>query len=137
LTYPFVLSWSFIEAMASGCLIVGSRTPPVLEVLRDGVNGLSVDFFSHQGLAELILSVLERPSATQALRAAARASAVRYYDLNRVLLPRWEALMQDLIHDRRSACLAGATEPEPVRQGATTLSYQALPRRRKRAAGKS
>jgi glycosyltransferase involved in cell wall biosynthesis len=43
LTYPFVLSWSFIEAMASGCLIVASATPPVLEVLRDGENGFAVD----------------------------------------------------------------------------------------------
>jgi glycosyltransferase involved in cell wall biosynthesis len=103
LTYPFVLSWSFIEAMASGCLILGSRTPPVLEVLREGINGLSVDFFSHKELAERILRVLERPNGTQALRTAARTTAVRRYDLKKVLLPRWEGLMNELIDGRRPA----------------------------------
>jgi glycosyltransferase involved in cell wall biosynthesis len=103
LTYPFVLSWSLIEAMACGCLIVGSATPPVLEVLSDGVNGLTVDFFDHQGLAERIAAALESPGSMRALREAARATALARFDLKRVLLPRWMALFDALIHGQRPA----------------------------------
>jgi len=101
LTYPFVLSWSFMEAMASGCLIVGSATTPVLEVLQDGVNGLAVDFFSPTSLAARIEEVLDHRDRMQALRDAARRTAVDHYDLKRLQLPRWNRLFADLISGRR------------------------------------
>ena len=101
LTYPFVLSWSFIEAMASGCVIVGSATPPVLEVLRDGENGLAVDFFQPKALAQRIQFALEQPERMRPIREAARAAAVEKFDLKRVLLPRWMELFDDLIAHRR------------------------------------
>jgi glycosyltransferase involved in cell wall biosynthesis len=103
LTYPFVLSWSFIEALASGCLIVGSATPPVLEVLRDGENGMAVDFFSHRALANRIEAALKDAERLKPLRQAARASALQHFDLTRVTLPRWKALFEDLMHGRRPA----------------------------------
>jgi glycosyltransferase involved in cell wall biosynthesis len=100
LTYPFVLSWSLIEAMACGCLIVGSATPPVLEVLRDGENGLTVDFFAYEQLATRIETALVHPDKMRGLRDAARATAVNQFDLTRVLLPQWTALFDDLIGGR-------------------------------------
>lgn len=101
LTYPFVLSWSFIEAMACGCLIVGSATPPVLEILHDGVNGLTVDFFGHRELAGRLDAALDQPDSTRGLRAAARADAVAKFDLRSLILPRWNALFDDLTHQRQ------------------------------------
>jgi glycosyltransferase involved in cell wall biosynthesis len=101
LTYPFVLSWSFIEAMACGCLIVGSSTPPVQEVLLDGVNGLTVDFFDPGKIADRIEYALEQGHQLQPLREAARATAVEHFDLKSVLLPRWLALFDDLVNGRR------------------------------------
>jgi glycosyltransferase involved in cell wall biosynthesis len=93
-----VLSWSFIEALASGCLVVGSETPPVLEVLRNRVNGLTVDFFSPAALAESVESVLEEPERMQKLRAAARDTAVKGYDLKKVLIPQWLRLFDTLVN---------------------------------------
>jgi glycosyltransferase involved in cell wall biosynthesis len=87
LTYPFVLSWSLLEAMAAGCLVVGSRTPPVEEVIRDGENGLLADFLSPAGIAARVVEALERRDELAPLREAARRTVVSRYDLARICLP--------------------------------------------------
>jgi glycosyltransferase involved in cell wall biosynthesis len=101
LSYPFVLSWSFLEAMSAGCVVLASATAPVLEVLRDRENGLAVDFFAVACLCDRIDEVLEHPDRMQALRAAARATAVRDFDLKSNLLPRWLDLMGTLANGQR------------------------------------
>ena len=88
LTYPFVLSWSMMEAMSLGCLVVGSRTPPVEELIEDGVTGKLVDFFDVDGWADTLIEVLANPDKYQPLRAAARQHIVDNYDLRTRCLPR-------------------------------------------------
>jgi glycosyltransferase involved in cell wall biosynthesis len=96
LTYPFVLSWSVLEAMSAGALVVGSRTPPVEEVILDGENGLLVDFFDPVGVADAVDQVLDHPDRMQTLRDAARRTVIERYDLKRVCLPRQMALLERL-----------------------------------------
>jgi len=74
LTYPFVLSWSMLEAMASGCLLVASDTQPVREIVRHGENGWLVDFFDGKALVEQILYALSTPPEAATLRANALES---------------------------------------------------------------
>ncbi|WP_124108372.1 glycosyltransferase, partial [Pseudomonas aeruginosa] len=78
LTYPFVLSWSLLEAMATGCAIVGSDTAPVREVIRDGINGHLVDFFAPDAIAAQVLALLAAPQKQTGLRKEARLTAQRY-----------------------------------------------------------
>jgi glycosyltransferase involved in cell wall biosynthesis len=97
LTYPFVLSWSLIEAMSSGCLIVGSRTPPVEEVITHGENGLLVDFFDYEGLAEQVCYALAHQNRLRRLRKAARDAAIRRFDFVTVCRPAHLRLCERLI----------------------------------------
>ena len=97
LTYPFVLSWSLLEAMAAGCLVVGSRTPPVQEVIEDGRNGLLTDFFSPEAIAQRIEEALKRPEEQQALRNNARKTVLERYDLKRICLPAQVKLVEKLL----------------------------------------
>jgi glycosyltransferase involved in cell wall biosynthesis len=88
LTYPFVLSWSMIEAMAAGCHIVASDTAPVTEAITDGQNGTLVNFFDVAAWSEKLTEALANPARFQPLRDAARQTALARYDLRRHCLPR-------------------------------------------------
>jgi glycosyltransferase involved in cell wall biosynthesis len=81
LTYPFVLSWSMLEAMASGCLVIGSATAPVQEVIRDEYNGLLVDFFDPEEVANKVHLVLENRADFQKIRETARATVLEHYSI--------------------------------------------------------
>jgi glycosyltransferase involved in cell wall biosynthesis len=88
-TYPFVLSWSMLEAMSAGALVLGSATRPVTEMIEHGRNGLLFDFFDIDGLVGQAVEALARPRTYDALRQAARQSTVERFDLAKVCLPRW------------------------------------------------
>ena len=88
-TYPFVLSWSMLEAMSAGALVIGSSTAPVTEMIEHEKNGLLFDFFDVEGLAHLAIDGLANPDRFRGLRARARETIVERYDLRRVALPAW------------------------------------------------
>jgi glycosyltransferase involved in cell wall biosynthesis len=93
LTYPFVLSWSLLEAMSSAAPVVGSATAPVQEVVRDGCNGLLVDFFSPAQLAEAVADLIHHPLRARELGAAARQTVLDRFSLE-CCVPRHLSLLQ-------------------------------------------
>jgi len=94
LTYPFVLSWSMLEAMSAGCALVASATGPVQEVIRHGENGLLVDFFDAAGLVTALADVLARPEIHRLMRQRARQTILDHYDLHGLCLPRLLAMLE-------------------------------------------
>jgi glycosyltransferase involved in cell wall biosynthesis len=85
LTIPFVLSWSMLEAMSTGCLVIASDTPPVAEVITHEKNGLLVDFFSPLAIADAVDKALQSPQTMQPLRAAARRHILKNYAVDKCL----------------------------------------------------
>jgi len=96
LTYPFVLSWGLLEAMAAECLVIASRTTPVEEVIDGTTNGYLVDFFDTDALAQQISSVLQDPAATTAIRRQARRYVIEHFDAQTKCLPAHLALLSEL-----------------------------------------
>ena len=94
LSYPFVLSWSMMEAMSVGCVVVGSKTPPVEELITDRENGILVDFFSPEEFADRVEEVLDDPNRCQDIRDKARQTIIDRYDLATLLPQKVEWMMQ-------------------------------------------
>lgn len=121
LTYPFVLSWSLLEAMSAGCRVVGSRTPPVQEVIEDGCNGLLADFLSPAEIAAKVDEALSGRIDAKRMRESARRTVVERYDLRRICLPAQIALVERLAQAR------SAREPraEPAQAASFTVARPA------------
>jgi glycosyltransferase involved in cell wall biosynthesis len=100
LTVPFVLSWSLLEAMAAGCVIIGSDTAPVREVVKHGYNGLLADFFSPKEIADRVERVLDHPSREQALGLQARADIFNSFDVAQSV-HRYRELIDRLLSNNR------------------------------------
>jgi glycosyltransferase involved in cell wall biosynthesis len=109
LTYPFVLSWSLLEAMAMGAAIVASDTAPVAEVIEHGVNGLRVPFFDVLQWVSTIADLLDNPAMRERLGQQARQTIVQNYDLHSVCLPQQLAWVNGL----------GPSLPPPLPRPAT------------------
>lgn len=99
LTYPFVLSWSMLEAMSCGAVVIGSKTKPVEEVINHEENGLLVDFFSPDELASTVEKVLNHKDRMQEIRDNARKTVEEYYALEK-LLPLHVDLVKDLANGK-------------------------------------
>ena len=97
LTYPFVLSWSFLEAMSMGALVIGSKTAPVEEVVTHNKNGLLVDFHDVAELIDVVNTVLSNKNNYDKIKKNARKTIIENYDLKKICLPKQIKLIKDLI----------------------------------------
>lgn len=119
LTYPFVLSWSMLEAMSCGVALVASRTKPVLEVIEDGKNGLLADFFSPRDVADKLGQLLDAPDGNAALRAHARQTVVERFALKDVL-----PLQLQLVRDVAQGMLPPSVD-QRIKQASPIAPYGA------------
>lgn len=97
LTYPFVLSWSMLEAMSAGAYVIGSRCAPVEELIEDGVNGRLVDFFDIGAWSQALTEALAEPERFMPQRKAARQTILDNYDLHGICMPRMVAFVESFL----------------------------------------
>lgn len=134
LTRPFVLSWSMLEAMATGCLVIASSTAPVTEVIQDGKNGLLVDFFSPNEIADRVDEALghgadlgDRTYRLSSLRTKARQTILKHYDLATLLPQQIQGLLEELPEHSKSFPKAKGFAPQSrLNNPALKRKYPAL-----------
>jgi glycosyltransferase involved in cell wall biosynthesis len=120
LTYPYVLSWSMLEAMSTGCVVIGSRTAPVQEVIEDRTNGLLVDFFSPEQIAEQVTEILDYPDRFSSIRHHARETILNHYDL-RMILPQHIQWVQQRVRSFATTRRERLTSPISQTKGNSKL----------------
>jgi glycosyltransferase involved in cell wall biosynthesis len=96
-TYPFVLSWSLLEAMASECFVIGSDTGPVRDAIKDGVNGRLLNFFDVDALSQAMIDACRNPEAGAAMRVAARKTVLENFDQASICRPGWLSLLDGVM----------------------------------------
>lgn len=106
LTVPFVLSWSMLEAMSCGCLLVASDCAPVRDYAKDGVNARLVDHDDPGALSAALVAVLNQPESHAGLRQKARQTILDRCDAA-TIWPKKRALLEDLL--QRQSAMTGAT----------------------------
>jgi len=112
LTVPFVLSWSMMDAMSCGAVVLASATSPVKEMIRHGENGLLADFFSPEDFADKAVEVLKDPAAARPLGRAAEKMIVEKYSLE-VVVPEMVQLYNEALQVKLPTWQP--PPPEPVR----------------------
>jgi glycosyltransferase involved in cell wall biosynthesis len=100
-TYPFVLSWSMLEAMSAGALVLASDVAPVRELITDGHNGRLVDCLDRDALISGVVDALAHPRDYLPIRQAARITIQRDYDLATERLPQWLSFVEKLAGAQR------------------------------------
>jgi glycosyltransferase involved in cell wall biosynthesis len=86
MTYPFVLSWSLLEAMSAGCVVIASETPPVQEMI-DGKNGVLVPFFDVEQWSDRVDDALKHPERYRPMHEAARQFVRETFDADKICVP--------------------------------------------------
>jgi glycosyltransferase involved in cell wall biosynthesis len=102
LTVPFVLSWSLLNALACGAVVLASRAPPVEEIIRDGQTGLLRGFFDVQGFADALCAVLDRPEDHRHLGAAGAELIRTRFSLDALLGKHLDLYEKTINHGRKS-----------------------------------
>ncbi|HEY7087482.1 MAG TPA: glycosyltransferase [Tepidisphaeraceae bacterium] len=130
LTVPFVLSWSMMDAMSCGAVVLGSATSPVKEMIQDGENGLLADFFKPEEFAEQAVRVLKNPDEFRPLGHAAEKMITDQYSLEAVLpqmLKMYDEARRTPVAEPHG--LAGTTRPAPPARAsaATTATSKRSP----------
>lgn len=85
LTYPFILSWSMLEAMSTGCTVIASNTQPVTEYMKDNYNGILVDFNDINAIVQKTADVIHNREKYAEISQNARKTIIEKCELKNSL----------------------------------------------------